>query len=66
MPESQQTNPTNQLFKVPFLEVLNSVILNQAITSTILQLQIRNISNLEGKDIEDVRKEVSKIFEVEA
>jgi hypothetical protein len=66
MPEPEEKNPADELLKVPFSEVSKSVILNQAISSTILQLQIRIISNLEGRDLEDVKKEVTEIFEVEA
>lgn len=63
MPEPEDKNPADELLKIPFSEISKSVLVNQAITTTIFKLQIRIIAQLEGKEIEEVQKEVNDIFD---
>lgn len=63
MPEPEEKNPADELLKVPQSEVAVSVLITQAISSTILQNQIRIIAKLEGKSEEEVGEEVQKKVE---
>lgn len=62
MPEPEK-NPADDLLKVPFSEVAVAVFNIQAISITNLQLNMRIVAKLEGRDIEDVKKEVGDMLD---
>lgn len=63
MPTPEEKNPADELLKIPFSEVGAYVMTNQAISITNMQLNIRIIAKLEGRDEEDVKKEVGDMLD---